>query len=145
MNCDMCGRILEFPYEVEVEGATMQLCKSCSVFGRITKQPKISVTRKKYVIKREEYIDFIVEDYPVRIRNARESKNLKQQDLANKIAVKESLIHKIESGNLEPSIELAKKLEKFLGIKLVEKQKEEHQKVKTNDSTLTIGDLLKAK
>ena len=72
--------------------------------------------------------------------------NLKQEELAQKIAEKVSVIHKVESKHLRPSLALAKKLEHFLNIKLIEKYKEEKTKtLDFTDSALTIGDLIKFK
>ena len=57
---------------------------------------------------------------------------------------KESFIAKLESGNLTPSLELAKKLEKYLNIKLIIKEKAEEMPVNNKSkSMMTIGDLLK--
>ena len=49
---------------------------------------------------------------------------LKQEDLAKEIAEKESVIHWLETGRHEPSLELARKLEKFLGIRLIDEAEE---------------------
>ena len=70
--------------------------------------------------------------------------NLKQKELAEKIAEKESIIHQLESGHMKPTISLARKLEKALNIKLIEIYKvQEKKQVDLSDPTLTIGDLLK--
>ena len=46
---------------------------------------------------------------------------MKQEGLAKKLAEKESLVHKIEVGAFSPGLELARKIEKLLGITLLEK------------------------
>lgn len=146
MNCEMCGKSLEKSFKVEVESVEMQLCEGCSGFGKIIEKPKVMVfKRKKKIAKKEEFYEAIVEDYTNKIKNARELRKLKQKDLANELAIKESLLHKIESGSMNLNLEIAKKLERFLNIKLIEKQKEEHQKIESNNEVLTIGDLLKIK
>ena len=67
------------------------------------------------------------------------------------IAEKESVIHKIESGQLEPTIPLAKQLEQYLRIKLItmnkgEKiEKEKNRDINFSDKVITIGDMLKIK
>jgi len=59
---------------------------------------------------------------------------------------KESLIQKIESGHYEPSILLAKKIGRFLKIKLLEEHEEKHEKQsKSKTDSLTIGDFIKVK
>ncbi len=146
MNCEMCGRNIDSPYEVEVEGTMMELCKDCSKFGKIIEKPKVIVKKpKRTIVKQEEFIEVVIEDYSDKIKHARELRGLKQKDLAIKTGIKESLLHKIESGHIEPSLDIAKKLEKFLGIKLIEKRKEEHKMLETKKMGLTIGDVLKVK
>ena len=94
----------------------------------------------------EEKISLLVDDYPQIIKKSRESIGLTQKDFANKINEKESVIHKIETGTLEPSLELAKKLEKFLKIKLIEEHEESHEKFKkSKEEGFTLGDFIHVK
>jgi len=127
----------------------MMLCKECSSFGTIIKEIGIEKQEKaKQEIKQEkeepEIIEIIVKDFPEKIRKAREKLGLKQKELAKKINEKLSIIHKIESGKFEPDIKLAKKIEKFLGIKLVEEYEEKGLGKKgVQENRLTIGDVIK--
>ena len=69
-----------------------------------------------------------------------------QKDLAMKLNEKESIIHSIESGRMEPELSLAKKLETFLKINLIETVDESAGKqAKVGKTSLTIGDMLKFK
>tara|TARA_Y100000310_G_scaffold43465_1_gene40557 strand:+ start:11590 stop:11757 length:168 start_codon:yes stop_codon:yes gene_type:complete len=53
-------------------------------------------------------------------------------------------VHHLEIGKLEPSIELARKLERLLKINLIETIEVEQEKTKQEKSdVLTIGDILK--
>ena len=71
---------------------------------------------------------------------------LSQKDFASRINEKESMIHKIETGAFEPPLDLAKKLEKILGIKLVEEHLEKHEKFKrSKEGGFTLGDFIKVK
>ena len=91
-----------------------------------------------------EAMEMVVNDYAERIRKKREHLRLKQEEFAKKMNEKESLIQKIESGHFEPSINLAKKIGRFLKIRLVEDYKESHEKqTKTKTNSFTIGDLIK--
>ena len=54
------------------------------------------------------------------IRNKRDELGLKQEDFAKMLNEKESIIHKLETGEFKPSLKLAKKLEKKFGLKLIE-------------------------
>ena len=64
---------------------------------------------------------------------------------AKKIAEKESTLHKIEVGTITPTLERARKLEKMLGLKLVEELKEEPIEKQKDSSVMTLGDLIKIK
>lgn len=61
----------------------------------------------------------VVEDYHQRIKQARERRGFKQKELAKALALKESMLHKVESGHFRPSIEMARRIERHLGISLV--------------------------
>jgi len=63
----------------------------------------------------------IVSDYAKKIRNARMNKKLNQEQFAQKLNEKPSLLRRIESGKVEPTIKLAKKIEKVYGTKLLRK------------------------
>ena len=62
----------------------------------------------------------VVEDYAERIRRARMRLGWSQKVLAIKVRESENTIKRIEAGKLRPTIELARRLEEVLGIKLLE-------------------------
>lgn len=142
----MCG-VEDKLVNAVVEGSILLLCNRCKEFGDVIEIPKQKVVqlRPKQVVEEPE--EFIVSDYNEIVRNAREKMGLMQKDLAEKINEKESLIQKIESGHMQPSPDLARKLERFLGIKLVEKYSAPNDKSSINfkDKGLTIGDLVRLK
>ena len=148
MACDMCGSEKKL-FECRVEGVVLNVCIDCSKHGTIIKKtiekPPIKTIVEKS-LEKEETIQIINHDYNSIIKNKRELKGLKQKELAKKIAEKESVIHNIESRHMEPSIALAKKLENFLGIKLIKEYKEKKISLEKEDSgSLTIGDIMKTK
>ena len=147
MNCEICGK--EAPlFKTAIENTELTVCKECSNFGKVIEQKKLEHPKqKKPVTQSEEIIELIVQDYGEKIKRAREELNLKQEEFAQKIAEKESVIQNIESSHIKPSMELARKIEKFCHIKLIEQHKEEHKNVKLNfkDSSMTIGDLVNLK
>ncbi|MEM3897967.1 MAG: multiprotein-bridging factor 1 family protein [Nitrososphaerota archaeon] len=67
----------------------------------------------------------LVENYGELVREARSRMGLTQEELASQIGEKATVIKKIEHGELRPSIELARKLEKFLKIRLLVPAEEE--------------------
>ncbi|MFH1053391.1 MAG: multiprotein bridging factor aMBF1 [Candidatus Woesearchaeota archaeon] len=154
MQCNLCGKQAEL-FLVDIEGSELEVCKSCSSHGKIIKRVKTveqvkkeEKSEKEFIKKiirgpEKEIIQMIAEGYSQRIKNAREKLNLKQEDFALKINEKQNLIHNIETGRMEPSIPLARKLEKFLNIILVEQEevRREYTKPSKSDS-LTVGDLI---
>lgn len=159
MECEVCGRkIWGKPIPVVIEGTEMKTCKQCARFGRETKSwsrmPRrepgkgVSLTRRKYPYgaRRKPVIE-IVEDYSLIIRHAREARKLTQEDLGRKINEKVSVIARLESGRMKPSVEIAKKLERALDIKLLEEVSEEGEYSASGEAKgeLTIGDIIKIK
>ncbi len=144
-DCDLCGKKTELIDGV-VEGSILKICKTCVKFGEAVEIKKSILEEKSEPEPekiKEEIIEEIVKDYSAKIKKARESLNLLQKNLAREIAEKESVIHNLESGHLEPSLDLAKKLENFLNIKLIIMHKDEKvDKIDFHNASLTIGDLL---
>jgi len=151
MNCDMCGSEEQL-YSTDVEGARLSLCKKCAKYGKVIaliKKEEVVEKNKNVEIKgpEKETILIIANDYADKIKQKREKLGLKQEDFAKKVNEKISTIHHIETGNFEPSLKLAKKLEHFLNIKLVEEHEEIHKEIhkKENKEHFTIGDFIKVK
>ncbi len=149
-NCSICGKEFDDLVDAIVEGAIVKVCLDCSKFGSVItiNQPVVEkkLEQRKELEERPEFVDVIVKDFADRIKKGRERKGLKQEDLAQAIAEKESVIHQLETGKLKPSFKLAKKLSVFLGIDLietVETARNVEKKVDFKDNGLTIGDLLK--
>ena len=85
-------------------------------------------------------------DFAEKIRKKREKLGLKQEDFAKRISEKESVVHKLETGEFTPSLKLARKLEVLLGIKLIESYEEEEKiTAKGETEEFTIGDVIKIK
>ncbi len=85
----------------------------------------------------------VVEDYAQRVRRAREKLGLTQKELAIKVKVGEKVIKRIEAGTLVPPIDLARRLERVLGVKLLEPVAEEYEEESggSEDFQLTLGDI----
>ena len=151
MNCEMCGKETELQKAI-IEGVEMNVCAQCGKFGRVVRRLRVEETAGKQAKKEAEeeepeVVESIVGDYTGIIKKAREKTGLKQEDVAKKINEKESVIHQIESGHFKPGLALARKLEKFFHIILVEKVTVEKGKKKSNedDEGMTIGDMIKIK
>lgn len=147
MACDMCGSHSQL-FSSLIEGVKLNVCSSCSRHGKVISSNKIQRFEKptKRVKNKETVINdtLLKQNYGDLIRNSREGLGLKQEELAAKLSIKESLLRGIENNKIEPPIELAKKLEVFLGIRLIEEVKIENSVSNTSKpNILTIGDLIK--
>ncbi len=127
----------------------MTVCKDCASFGQILRQPTVFAGKKQTISslsKEPIIVEEIVEEYAIKIKQAREKKGLNQEEFARFLGERESILQKIESGKQKPTIELAKKLEKQLGIQLIERIEEEVvEQKKSAKGPLTIGDMLQMK
>lgn len=127
------------------------MCEDCSKFGRIisaVKEEKKEIKKEtRAEPKKEEEVTLtIIPDYGGIIKNKREQVGIKQEDFAKQINEKVSLIHKIETNQFEPSIELARKIERFLHVKLIEMEEVKIDKVgEAKREHFTIGDFIKVK
>jgi len=152
INCDLCGKRAESLAKVGIEGVQLDVCNDCARFGKVVQQPKrldakSQVMRmKSQARQKEEKMELLVENYAEVIRKKRESMGFTQKDFARKISEKEATVHKIETGALAPPLSLAKKLERFLGVRLVEEYEESHETSKGRRiNGFTLGDFINVK
>lgn len=146
-ECELCGKTANLMPTL-VEDTKFLVCSSCSQHGTkliedITpKNPQVNKP-----IKREQQWSIFIEDFHLKVKTAREKLNLTQEELAKKLNEKLSSIHKLESAHFTPPFALARKLENFLNISIVQEIKEDYKekKIDFKSSGLTIGDLIKLK
>jgi putative transcription factor len=123
MACDLCGCESDL-VKTKIEGVVLDVCNSCSKHGKVLEQPKVFAVEKKYSYVNQglpQYEEVIVEGYSKLVKNAREKLELNHKELGQKVAERESVLSKIETGAFVPDLVLAKKLQKTLNIKLIEK------------------------
>ena len=89
--------------------------------------------------------DELLDNYDQIIRDAREAKGWSQEDLAENIKEKASLIKKIERSEIVPEDPVRKKLEHTLNIKLTERVEGSEQEVSHLKKDTTLGDIVKIK
>jgi putative transcription factor len=143
--CEVCGRqVNENRKTVVIEGTIFRVCSQCSRRGKpyepgTTKTGKPSlnssmqstfrkplaqnqplVKKRGYPNNRIQLTDetFLSQDFGRMIREARMKKGFTHEQLGVKMSEKASLLKKVETGALRPDELLAKKLERFLQIKL---------------------------
>jgi len=156
MQCELCGTNKGEFSKAIIEGSILEVCHRCSRFGAVIEQhaeeqpePQSQPRQAYQSYHYSESAEHIDTASISRIKQAREKKHLTQEELANAIAEKLSVIQKIESGSLTPPVKLCKKLEQFLQVKLILAQppqtKEEKKQLDLRNQKLTIGDLLSLK
>lgn len=163
MECEICGRYIERGKRIKVESSIITACEECSGYGEVVSDVRLEVKKKdKIPQKPAPVVDIasetdnneggLIDDYPSVIRESRERLGLKQEELAKAINEPASLIQRIESGKIEPSIEIARRIQKRLKIKIIEKSGggTESIQAKKNvsenkDAELTLGDLVVVK
>ena len=150
INCDLCGKVEESLARALVEEVQLDVCSACEKFGRVIAQPKKTNPKEqarlmqKQALQKGEKTELLVEGYADIVRRKRESLGLTQKDFAGKINEKEATMHKIETGVLAPQLVLARKLEKVLGVKLIEDYEGRHEAVKKSKfEGFTLGDFIK--
>ena len=172
VQCEMCGTETGSPKTVKIEGAELDVCDECADFGTEVRTEDTSSTSTKYSTssssssssssgsesssrgsgggsRRDMFdeMDEVVQDYDDRIRTARESEGLTQEELADRLNEKASLIRKIERGDVLPSDEVQGKLERELGINLSMGGSDDDAEWSGGSSTggTTLGDVVKRK
>ncbi len=143
--CEMCGQPTSNPMKVLVEGTIMTLCPSCAskVKGKVVRDEG-KIVKRSIKKKGGDMIDRyeIVEDYAKRIREARERLGMTRKELGIAVKEREVTIAKIERGELRPNLELARRLEKVLGIKLIVTEEEEYLSfTNVRNRGLTLGEI----
>ena len=161
--CEMCGRESRL-VTAEIEGGELRVCNNCAKFGKIKSgsfapRAQRGVSRgsggfgssgrfKRSFAKKEEPQFGIVKNYSSLIRASREKKGLSQEDFAKSLNEKESIVAKWEHGTLRPRIDVARRLEKVLGIKLVKREEDSSEKTelpRKKSDELTLGDFIKVR
>ena len=161
MECEICGKEVpeHNPIRAKIEGSVMVVCKECSKLGKIQKAPpkpkfrkqektkRPTATKNKNYSRSDEPTEELVEDFELKVRNAREAKDWSREDLGRKINERVSVIARIETGKMTPDVKLTKKLEKALDIKLLEKVEnvDLNQFINNSSGERTLGNVMKIK
>ena len=151
----MCGKVEENLSRTMIEGVELDVCSQCSKFGKVIAPVKRYSPKEQHKMiqishpraPKEEKIELLAENYPELVKKKRESMGLSQKDFALRINEKESTLHNIETGHFEPSMEMTRKLEKALGIKLIEMHDDEPLAAerKKKEGGFTLGDFIRVR
>jgi putative transcription factor len=150
MRCEICGKTLAGrPVRTKVDGSIMLTCQECSKFGKVQREPPKPKRPKTTprTVRPLEPVNEVLEDYNTVVREAREKRGWSREELAAKIYEKVSVINRIEAGKMAPDLKLARKLERILKVRLLERLEDERpedlgsQKIRG----ATIGDIARIK
>jgi len=159
MRCEVCGReILGQPFYKVIEGGKMTVCSRCAQFGnrdwdpreRTAQQPRRRIPsaapqRPRSDIEVAEAME-LVDGYGELIRRTRQRNGMTVEDFAKKLNEKESVVKKLEREELNPSATLIRKVERELGVKLLELAPSASGPVLTKPlGPRTLGDMIKIK
>ncbi len=163
MPCELCGREAKGCKEAIIDGAKMYVCPDCIKYAEGGVQQEEPVSRgdfrpaqpyhpptfrpRKPTVK-DPYQSMqkeLVPNWNHLIETARKKKGLSREELGFKIGERTVTIAKLENGALRPSDQMITKLEKELGITLLEEVKEETPSLQQTRSQTkyTLGDFIK--
>jgi putative transcription factor len=157
MQCEICGaEVPGTPNRIVIDGSTLDVCKSCSRFGKAEDKwspvsRKIVPVERAFTVRkpqpRDHFKDLveIIPEYGKVIRDAREKLGITPDELANAIKEKAALLKKIEREELAPDDQVRKKLERELNIKLTDQPTDEKVKYRGGAKGLTLGDIANIK
>ncbi|CAB50187.1 DNA binding helix-turn helix protein [Pyrococcus abyssi GE5] len=160
--CELCGREIRGEgHIIRIEGAELLVCDDCyRKYGRkpgtFSIMPRREPTRRLTpskprtpTIRRERPLitEDIVEDYAERVMEAIRKSGLSYEELSHKVGLSVNVLRRIAHGEYTPTIEEAKKLERFFKIKLVERVEAdfEQKPIIPRDYEPTLGDIARIK
>jgi putative transcription factor len=164
MPCELCGREAKGCKEAIIDGAKMYVCPDCIKYaeGGVGVQQEEPVSRRsagstpvsrpptyrpRPAVQKDIYksmVKELVSNWNHLIEAARKKKGLTREELGFKIGERTVTIAKLENGDLRPSDQMITKLEKELGIALLEEIKETPTVQQTQSQTkYTLGDFIK--
>ena len=145
MDCELCGRPNAIATAI-VEGVRMSVCERCAKHGKVVARIYDGDDAPSTMAKTAKREIEIVDDYADIIKNARTKKGMTIRQLAAAVAEKESYMDRIEREETTPTEQAARKLEKFLNIRLMhEVELARTKEEKGRSEPITLGDVIEIK
>ncbi|MGB9635256.1 MAG: helix-turn-helix domain-containing protein [Candidatus Micrarchaeia archaeon] len=117
--CEVCG-LKPAVKRAIIEGVVLNVCSDCVGLGKVIEE-KVKLP-KKTAGGRPPRNEEIVDGYAQILQKRISSSGIKYEELAKKINESESYLRRVVRGETIPTITLARKLEKTLGVKIVEEE-----------------------
>ncbi|RDD52750.1 helix-turn-helix domain-containing protein [Nanoarchaeota archaeon NZ13-N] len=119
MICEICGTG-KASKRVIIEGAWVWICEKCARELKVENIEKGEKKIKNQIKESRRVEEYLIDDkFYEKLRKYRESRKLKQKDMAKILGIKESLYKNLEEGRIKPSIEMAKRIEKLIGESII--------------------------
>ncbi len=123
MYCELCGKSAPERKMIVVDGTVFNVCTACSKHGKPYAPAQVAKKRIVRPAPAQAKIgiadDLVLDpEFPRLIREARMKKGLTHEQLGMQMSEKANLLRRFETGALKPDELFAKKLERFLGVKL---------------------------
>ena len=151
MGCDLCGKSGS-TRKTRIEGIVYDACSACAALG-VDATPAQPLPKKRVRTSSKDAYEelFVRSDAGAVLRRAREKAKKTHEAFSQELNIKESLLHSWETGSRQPTVEMAKQLEKRLGVSLLESgvpagdADTYRSSASSSGSGMTIADLLKKK
>jgi uncharacterized protein (TIGR00270 family) len=148
--CELCGNEVGKLYMVKIAGSTSRACDNCKGLGKVVEEDKGPKSHSFYRRTKHQTKEVVIDDYASIVSSTIAKKGLTVKKLADISNIKESSLTKYLSGKIHIDVGTARKLEKALGVSIVETVEE----VEVNEEDfmsdegsggLSLGDLIKKK
>ncbi len=118
-DCEVCGSA-PAAVKASIDGVVLGVCNSCSSAGKIIEQPK-AIAQPTFAYSMPESAESVVGNFGKIISGARQQAGLRQEELATHLNERLAAVQAAENGK-RLNLNTARKFEKFLKIKLIEKE-----------------------
>lgn len=116
-DCEVCG-LKPATKRAIIEGVKLEVCNDCAGLGKVVAE-RVSIKPSVKMPPRKPINEDIVDDYAEILQKKFNARGMKYEDLARSINEHESFVRRVIRGEAMPTIALARKLEKALGVKIV--------------------------
>ena len=115
-ECEVCGKAVSNLKRAEIDGVILEVCDNCVKLGKEMSEPGRVVMKRKTIETLEEGKE-LADNFAEKVRRARDSRNIKQDEAAKRIGVSLSILRRIENG-FRPDEKTAMKIQRFYNISL---------------------------
>lgn len=148
-TCELCGKQTSKLIKIDIAGSRVLACDNCKNTGRIIKQEE-DLTNLKHSFKKKQKNNIkqeVISNYSQILNKTIAKKGLNIHQLAKALNIKESSLNKYFSGKIQPDVETALKIGRYLEINLLENVENTNNEdfLEENESqneSQSFGDLL---